>query len=112
MTILETLADYAPVTNDTDMLTEYVRQRLGRAISKKYFTDQNTSVITLDPKLEQMMLDSLQKTDTGTYLTFGAWCHQFHTREPFETGAEAGAARKAAHSPGFACGEAVFQATG
>ena len=68
-TILETLADYAPVTNDTDMLTEYVRQRLGRAISKKYFTDQNTSVITLDPKLEQMMLDSLQKTDTGTYLT-------------------------------------------
>ena len=69
VTILETLADYAPVTNDTDMLTEYVRQRLGRAISKKYFTDQNTSVITLDPKLEQMMLDSLQKTDTGTYLT-------------------------------------------
>ena len=32
VTILETLADYAPVTNDTDMLTEYVRQRLGRAI--------------------------------------------------------------------------------
>ncbi|HEY8349313.1 MAG TPA: flagellar biosynthesis protein FlhA [Clostridia bacterium] len=68
VTILEALADYAPVTNDTDMLTEYVRQRLGRAISRKYFTDQNTSVITLDPKLEQLMMDSLQKTETGTYL--------------------------------------------
>lgn len=68
VTILETLADYAPVTNDPDMLTEYVRQRLGRAISRKYFTDQNTSVITLDPKLEQLMMDSLQKTETGTYL--------------------------------------------
>jgi flagellar biosynthesis protein FlhA len=69
VTILEALADYAPVTNDPDMLTEYVRQRLGRAISRKYFSDQNTSVITLDPKLEQLMLDSLQKTETGTYLT-------------------------------------------
>jgi flagellar biosynthesis protein FlhA len=68
VTILEALADYAPVTNDTDMLTEYVRQRLGRAISRKYFADQSTSVITLDPKLEQVMMDSLQKTDTGTYL--------------------------------------------
>lgn len=69
VTILEALADYAPVTNDTDMLTEYVRQRLGRAISRRFFSDQNTSVITLDPKLEQLMLDSLQKTETGTYLT-------------------------------------------
>ncbi len=69
VTILETLADYAPVTHDTDMLTEYVRQALGRAISKKFFTDSRSSVITLDPKLEQMLLDSLQKTETGTYLS-------------------------------------------
>jgi flagellar biosynthesis protein FlhA len=69
VTILETLADYAPVTHDTDMLTEYVRQSLGRAISKKFFTETRSSVITLDPKLEQMLLDSLQKTETGTYLS-------------------------------------------
>ncbi len=69
VTILETLADYAPVTHDPDMLTEYVRQALGRAISKKFFTDRRSSVITLDPKLEQLMLDSLQKTETGTYLS-------------------------------------------
>jgi len=69
VTILETLADYAPVTHDTDMLTEYVRQAIGRAISNRFFNEQNTSVITLDPKLEQMIMDSLQKTEAGTYLS-------------------------------------------
>lgn len=69
VTILETLADYAPITHDTDMLTEYVRQAMGRAISKKFFTDTKSSVITLDPKLEQIIMDSLQKTETGSYLT-------------------------------------------
>lgn len=69
VTILETLADYAPATHDPDMLTEYVRQAMGRAISKKFFTDAKSSVITLDPKLEQIILDSLQKTETGSYLT-------------------------------------------
>jgi len=68
VTILETLADYAPITHDTDMLTEYVRQALGRAISKKFFTEEKSSVITLDPKLEQLIMDSLQKSDTGSYL--------------------------------------------
>ncbi len=69
VTILETLADYASVTHDTDMLTEYVRQALGRAISKKFFIESKSSVITLDPKLEQLIMDSLQKTETGAYLT-------------------------------------------
>jgi len=67
VTILETLADYAPVTNDTDILTEYVRQSLGRAISKKYFTD-GTEVLTLDPELEQTIMDSVKKTETTTYI--------------------------------------------
>lgn len=69
VTILETLADYAQVTHDTDMLTEYVRQAMGRAISKKFFADAKSSVITLDPRLEQIIMDSLQKTETGAYLT-------------------------------------------
>ncbi|AEV68548.1 flagellar biosynthesis protein FlhA [Acetivibrio clariflavus] len=69
VTILETLADYAPVTHDTDMLTEYVRQALGRAISKKFIKDKKSSVITLDPKVEQIILDSVQKTEHGAYLT-------------------------------------------
>lgn len=68
ITILETLADYAPVTRDTDMLTEYVRQALGKAISNKYFGKGESRVITLDPGLEKTIMDSVQKTETGSYL--------------------------------------------
>lgn len=68
VTILETLADYASTTNDTDMLTEYVRQALGRAISRKFMKEKKSSVITLDPKLEQVIMDSVQKTETGSFL--------------------------------------------
>ncbi|HQA58036.1 MAG TPA: flagellar biosynthesis protein FlhA [Acetivibrio sp.] len=69
VTILETLADYAPSTHDTDLLTEYVRQALGRAISKKFIKDKKSNVITLDPKLEQVIMDSVQRTEQGSYLT-------------------------------------------
>ncbi|MCX7747013.1 MAG: flagellar biosynthesis protein FlhA [Clostridia bacterium] len=68
VTILETLADYAPVTHDSDILTEYVRQALGRAISKRFIGDSKSSVITLDPQLEQVIMDSLQRTEHGSYL--------------------------------------------
>ena len=70
VTIFETLADYAPTTHDTDILTEYVRQSLKRAISNKYFvTGETTSVVTLDPKLEQDIMGSVKQTETGAYLT-------------------------------------------
>lgn len=70
VTIFETLADYAPSTHDTDLLTEYVRQSLKRAISTKYFSqDETTSVVTLDPKLEQQIMDSVKQTENGAYLT-------------------------------------------
>lgn len=69
VTILETLADYAPVTHDPDVLTEYVRQGLGRAISKKFISDTKASVITLDPDLEQTILEAVKQTEHGSYLT-------------------------------------------
>lgn len=68
VSILETLADYGAVTHDTDMLTEYVRQSLGRAITKKFLGNATSNVITLDPKLEQLIMDSLQRTENGNYL--------------------------------------------
>lgn len=68
VTILETLADYAPITRDPDMLTEYVRQSLGRAISRACITRGGTDVVTLDPKVEQLIMDSVQKTEAGSYL--------------------------------------------
>ena len=33
---METAAEYAPTVKDTDILTEYVRQRLRRTITRKY----------------------------------------------------------------------------
>lgn len=69
VTILETLADYASSTRDTDILTEYVRQGLKRAISNKYFSDgEMTSVVTLDPKVEQDIMASVKQTEQGAYL--------------------------------------------
>lgn len=68
VTILETLADYAPMTRDTDMLTEYVRQALRRAISHQYFDGGTNTVITLDPALEQQIMGSVQQTEQGSYL--------------------------------------------
>lgn len=70
LTIFETLADYAQTTRDTDVLTEYVRQSLKRAISAKYFpANETTSVVTLDPKVEQEIMNSVKQTEQGAYLT-------------------------------------------
>lgn len=70
LTIFETLADYATTTRDTDILTEYVRQSLKRAISNKFFpANETTSVVTLDPKLEQEIMASVKQTEQGAYLT-------------------------------------------
>lgn len=70
LTVFETLADYAQTTRDTDILTEYVRQSLKRAISNRYFPpNETTSVITLDPKLEKEIMASVKQTEQGSYLT-------------------------------------------
>ncbi len=69
LTIFESLADHAQTTRDTDILTEYVRQSLKRAISGKYFMpNETTSVVTLDPKLEQEMMNSIKQTENGSYI--------------------------------------------
>ncbi len=69
LSIMETLADYAPTTRDTDILTEYVRQNLKRAISTKFFmSHEATSVVTLDPKIEQEIMGSVKQTESGAFL--------------------------------------------
>lgn len=69
LTIMETLADYGSTTRDTDVLTEYVRQSLKRAISRRFFPPNETSsVVTLDPKIEQEIMGSIKQTETGAYL--------------------------------------------
>ena len=69
LSIFETLADHAQATRDTDVLTEYTRQSLKRAISNKFFpANETTSVITLDPKIEQDIMASVKQTEQGAYL--------------------------------------------
>ncbi|MCR5476517.1 MAG: flagellar biosynthesis protein FlhA [Lachnospiraceae bacterium] len=69
LTIAETLADYAQTTRDTDILTEYVRQALKRAVSARFFTPNETNyVMTLDPKIEQEIMGSVKQTENGAFL--------------------------------------------
>ena len=70
LSIFECLGDHATVTRDTDLLTEYVRQSLKRAISSKYFGGGNqVSVLTLDPKVEQEIMGSVKQSEQGAYIT-------------------------------------------
>jgi flagellar biosynthesis protein FlhA len=69
ISIFETLADYASTTRDSDVLTEYARQSLKRAISSKFFpSSETTSVVTLDPKIEQEIMGSVKQSEQGAYL--------------------------------------------
>lgn len=69
VSILETLADQAQVTKDLDRLTEHVRQALARQILQPLIgKDKVLPVLTLDPQIEQQILDSIQPSDYGTYL--------------------------------------------
>jgi len=67
--ILEALADYAHVTKDTDILTEYVRQRLSLAISRQYQgPDGKIVAFTLHPSVEQVIVDNIRQTEMGARL--------------------------------------------
>jgi flagellar biosynthesis protein FlhA len=66
--IVETLGDYGNLTRDTDTLIEYVRQALRRTISKRFLPDAEAHAITLDPTLEQMIVDSTKQSERGAYL--------------------------------------------
>ena len=66
--IMESLGDYGNLTRDPDMLTEYVRQSLKRSISKRFIPEDVAYAITLDPSLEQLILDSTKQSEHGSYL--------------------------------------------
>ncbi len=68
--ICETLADWAPVTKDLDILTEHVRHALARTTTKMYQTPEgNIAAITLGHSLESAITGALQQTDHGTFLS-------------------------------------------
>lgn len=68
VTILETLADYAQLTKDTEILTEYVRHALARQISRQYATNNTVTCLTVDPQLEDTINSAVQRTEHGSYV--------------------------------------------
>jgi flagellar biosynthesis protein FlhA len=67
--ILETLAEYAGKVQDPDLLTDLVRERLGRSIAKQYLeADNSLKVITLAPSLEEKLRAGVHRSDSGSYL--------------------------------------------
>ena len=70
LTICETLADYAPKVKDTDVLTEYVRQKLSRSIVSSFVDDEgNISVLTLSTQIEDFVRESVQQSEQGGFLS-------------------------------------------
>lgn len=68
--IFETLADFAKLTNDTDLLAEYVRQSLSAQITREYAQeDMSLKVITVSGKVEKLIAENIQQTEHGNYLS-------------------------------------------
>ena len=68
-TILETLADWVASTHDPDLLTEYVRQAMGRSISTRHAPDGETlPVLVFDHDVESRLQNALQQSAQGSYL--------------------------------------------
>ena len=69
LTIVETLADYAPLSKDPEILTEYVRQKLARSIVRQYENAEGVlAIVSLDQQIEDLLREKIQRGDQGTYL--------------------------------------------
>jgi flagellar biosynthesis protein FlhA len=68
-TILETLGDYGPRLKDPEILTEYVRQALAGTLCARHLErDGRLYVITLDPKLEDLIKGGTERLESGSVL--------------------------------------------
>jgi flagellar biosynthesis protein FlhA len=69
LTIFETLADEAHRSKDPEVLTEAVRKGLARGITRKYINEQGEiPVLTLEPRIEELLANSLLQTEAGVQL--------------------------------------------
>jgi flagellar biosynthesis protein FlhA len=66
LAILETLADWAPVTKDLDLLTDKARQSLARTITKLHLTPEGViPAVTLSPTVESVLSEAIQQAEHG-----------------------------------------------
>ena len=64
--ILETIADYAPLTKDPQLLTEYVRQRMARTITGELIgADNKLNVIIFDQSVEREIVEAGKDSPSG-----------------------------------------------
>ena len=68
-TILEALGDHASAMKDIDIMVEYVRQALKRTVTRRFAEANSLRVITIDPRIEDMIVSSVKKSDQGSYLS-------------------------------------------
>ncbi|QHE52207.1 flagellar biosynthesis protein FlhA [Pontibacillus sp. HMF3514] len=67
--IFETLADFGKMTNDTELLAEYVRQSLSTQITNQFVQDRDSlKVLTVSGKVEKTVAEHIQQTEHGSYL--------------------------------------------
>lgn len=69
LTILETLADYVPLTKNADTLTGYARQALARTITGEYKDmDGSITVVMVSPDIEDSINKSVQHTEYESFV--------------------------------------------
>ena len=70
LAILETLADYSPMTKNVDVLTGYVRQALARAITKQYQDQEgNITVMMVSPDIEDKISHAVSHTEYESFVS-------------------------------------------
>lgn len=70
LAILETLADYYPLTKNVDVLTGYVRQSQARLITKQYQDQEgNITVMMISPDIEDKISSAVQHTEYESFVS-------------------------------------------
>ncbi len=68
LTIIETLADHIEQTRDPELLTEYVRQRLAKRITRLYSTNGTLYALVLSPRMEAKLTAYVQEGKEEEFL--------------------------------------------
>lgn len=70
LTIIETMGEYVAMTKNADILTGYVRQALGRAITRQYQDkDGNITVMIMSPDIEDKISRSISHTEHESFVS-------------------------------------------
>lgn len=100
-TILEKLTDFAKLSKESDVLSELIRQSLSRQICSVLSNEQGViPVITLDPKVEQAIQESIQQTAQGPVLALNP---QISQQILAKLANEVQSATNAGHNPVILC---------